>query len=272
MGATDLLHTGVVRSGNPIRQARMNDIGKRIDALQGRIAGLQSRLETVQRELNEVKLEYVRNDEIQRRETAQANADDLVVDAVGEVPPVDMPAVVPKRGAWGEAGVHCCIDRECGMVPSMDDTRHCNCVSKNAPPSNKLVFYACDKDTAEKNNPQRMRAVPAWRRKVDEAERDLDFVDDQSPLSVVLYHLYRLASPHNTVEPSWCLAKIVAICERTSGEAADPVESNWGADIDPNTVEWLLDSLTRFYSPANWKQTANRAASWLRDILNKEQT
>ena len=57
-------------------------IGKRIDALQGRIAGIQSRLETVQRELKEVALEYVRNDEIQRRETARANADDLVVDAV----------------------------------------------------------------------------------------------------------------------------------------------------------------------------------------------
>ena len=55
-----------------------DSIGKRIDALQGRIAGLQSRLETVQRELNEVKLEYVRNDEIQRRETARANADNLV--------------------------------------------------------------------------------------------------------------------------------------------------------------------------------------------------
>jgi len=96
-----------------------DSIGKRIDALQGRIAGLQSRLETVQRELNEVKLEYVRNDEIQRRETARANADNLVVDAVGEVPPVDLP--VADRG-------HCCLDLECYQASTYPTTGHCDCL------------------------------------------------------------------------------------------------------------------------------------------------
>ena len=85
MRARGHLHSGGHRQRAPRprrRQRWLCSIGKRIDAL-GRIAGLQSRLETVQRELNEVKLEYVRNDEIQRRETARANADNLTPKRTG---------------------------------------------------------------------------------------------------------------------------------------------------------------------------------------------
>ena len=110
----------------------------------------------------------------------------------------------------------------------------------------------------------------AWRKKVDEAERDLVSHDDQSALPIVLYHLYRLASPHNAIEPSWCLAKIVAVCEREIEGSADPDGTDWGVDDDPMDVLWLLDALSRYLPPSNWRITGNRAAYWLRDLLSKE--
>lgn len=110
-------------------------------------------------------------------------------------------------------------------------------------------------------------AQPEWKQKVSQAHK---VTDGESALSTVLHFLKHLADPRSTTDPAWNLARVVAICEQESGEVADPDGADWGADDDPIDVLWLLDSLTRFLPPSNWRITGNRAAYWLRDILSKE--
>ena len=108
---------------------------------------------------------------------------------------------------------------------------------------------------------------PKWRELVDEAAAAANRHWLQEPLASTLYHLH-LAAAYERAEPYEHLANVIAICEAQVGDGwrADPDRANFGND--PKTVMWLLDSLVRYFKPANYRITGNRAAYWLRDLCD----
>ena len=108
---------------------------------------------------------------------------------------------------------------------------------------------------------------PKWRELVDEAAAAANRHWLQEPLASTLYHLH-LAAAYERAEPHEHLANVIAICEAQVGDGwrADPDRANFGND--PKTVMWLLDSLVRYFEPANYRNTGNRAAYWLRDLCD----
>ena len=114
--------------------------------------------------------------------------------------------------------------------------------------------------------------VPKWRRIVDKHET-IPATDPNCPpqyaLSEILFALHRIADER---PESNYLAQIVAICEAQVGDGwqVDPEDaySLPSADVDQYTVRWLLDSLVRYFEPANYLNTGNRAAYWLRHLTD----
>ena len=101
---------------------------------------------------------------------------------------------------------------------------------------------------------------PAWQTKVVLAHTETR--DDEPALATVLHFLEHLAHPRSTTDPVWCLARIVAICERESGKAADPERvhpGHWG-------IAWLLVPLS--HEPPDWTVVGHRSAAWLRSLTD----
>ena len=107
--------------------------------------------------------------------------------------------------------------------------------------------------------------VPQWRKRVDALHPK---GVSGSNLGAALYHLSHVANPsHYDVAEE--LANVVVVAEVAAGDGwrADP-DYLRGYDTGEFDVMFVVESLVNFYSPAGWKVAGNRAAAWLRHILD----
>lgn len=110
---------------------------------------------------------------------------------------------------------------------------------------------------------------PEWRKRVDALHPK---GVTGTHLGAALYHLSHVANPdHYDVAEE--LANIVVVCEVAVGGGwrADPDDAYSlpsASDIDQCTAMWLMDSLVRYFEPANYRNTGNRAAHWLRGLTD----
>ena len=92
-----------------------------------------------------------------------------------------------------------------------------------------------------------------------------------SHLGAALYHLSHVANPgHYDVAEE--LANVVVVAEVAVGNGwrADPDDLRRGLFESSETtgVMFIAEALTNFYEPSNWRVAGNRAAAWLRHILD----
>ena len=90
-------------------------------------------------------------------------------------------------------------------------------------------------------------------------------------LGAALYHLSHVANPgHYDVAEE--LANVVVVAEVAVGNGwrADPDDLRRGLFESSETtgVMFIAEALTNFYEPSNWRVAGNRAAAWLRHILD----
>lgn len=109
--------------------------------------------------------------------------------------------------------------------------------------------------------------APQWRKRVDALHPK---GVSGSHLGAALYHLSHVANPgHYDVAEE--LANVVVVAEVAVGNGwrADPDDLRRGFESSETTgVLFIAEALTNFYEPSNWKVAGNRAAAWLRHILD----
>ena len=110
--------------------------------------------------------------------------------------------------------------------------------------------------------------TPKWRALVDEAAEY--YGETTTPLADVLRLTALIAAPDNIIEPSWLLSRIIVVCEQTVGDGwrADPDDIRGYCSREERRVQFLLDAVANFAPPYGWQVPANRAAAWLRHILD----
>ena len=110
--------------------------------------------------------------------------------------------------------------------------------------------------------------APQWRKRVDALHpRGVT----GTHLGAALYHLSHVANPgHYDVAEE--LANVVVVAEVAVGNGwrADPDDLRRGLFESSETtgVMFIAEALTNFYEPSNWRVAGNRAAAWLRHILD----
>ena len=110
--------------------------------------------------------------------------------------------------------------------------------------------------------------APQWRKRVDDLHPK---GVSGSHLGAALYHLSHVANPgHYDVAEE--LANVVVVAEVAVGNGwrADPDDLRRGLFESSETtgVMFIAEALTNFYEPSNWRVAGNRAAAWLRHILD----
>ena len=110
---------------------------------------------------------------------------------------------------------------------------------------------------------------PKWREIADRwSWTALHIPTEQDALASVLYSLGGICA--GKIDADW-LGKIIAICEAQVGDGwqADPDDLRRQFESSETTgVLFIAEALTNFYEPSNWKVAGNRAAAWLRHILD----
>ena len=106
---------------------------------------------------------------------------------------------------------------------------------------------------------------PEWRKRVDALHPK---GVTGTHLGAALYHLSHVANPgHYDVAEE--LANVVVVAEVAVGDGwrADPDDLRRGFESSETTgVLFIAEALV--YEPSNWKVAGNRAAAWLRHILD----